>query len=102
MEGHLPSQAMPFVWGDFNAIGWAGDGDQSIYALDREALAAIPAKEGLLAFVWSDDEVDTILGYVATLHYITLGGFTGWRAVPVPGTFYRGSKPAHLHGGLGA
>jgi hypothetical protein len=32
MDGFLPSQKMPCIWGDFNACGWAGDGDQSIYA----------------------------------------------------------------------
>ena len=102
MEGHLPTQAMPYVWGDFNACGWAGDGDESIYALDGDALAAIPATEGMLAFVWTNDEADTILGCVATLQHITLGAFTGWRAEPVPGSFYRGPKPAHLLGELGA
>ena len=102
MEGNLPTQEMPFVCGDFNACGWAGGNDRSIYALDRDVLAAIPAKDGLLVFVWDDDEVGTIFGHVATLHYVTLDAFSGWRAEPVRGSFYRGPKPAHLHNGLGA
>jgi hypothetical protein len=102
MEGHLPTEPMPFVWGDFNACGWAGTGDESIYALDKDALAAIPARDGMEVFVWTGDEPNTILGCVATLQHITLGAFTGWRAVPVPGTFYRSPMPAHLVGGLGA
>jgi hypothetical protein len=102
MEDHLPNRQMPFVWGDFNACGWAPGGDESIYALDKDALAAIPAKDGMAIFVWCEDEPDTILGCVATLEHITLGAFTGWRAVPVGGTFYRGPVPSHLLGGLGA
>jgi len=102
MEGHLPTQAMPFVWGDFNARGWAGDDDTSIYALDRDAIAAIPAKNGMLAFVWDHDDPGTILGCVAILQHVTLGAFTGWRAEPVADSFYRGPKPAHLGDRLGA
>jgi len=102
MEGHLPTQPMPYVWADFNACGWAGGGDESIYALDKDALAAIPARDRTTVFIWCGDESGTILGCVASLQYITLGAFTGWRAVPVPGTFYRGPLPAHLDGGLGA
>ncbi|MCW1777601.1 hypothetical protein NB693_25225 [Pantoea ananatis] len=52
MEGHLPNRQMPFIWGDFNACGWAAGGDESIYALDKDALAAIPAKDGMAIFVW--------------------------------------------------
>jgi hypothetical protein len=85
---------MPFIWGDFNARGWAGNGDESIYALDRDALAAIPAANGMLAFVWGDDEPGTIFGYVAKLQFVTLGAYTGWRAEPIAGSFYRGPKPA--------
>ncbi len=102
MEGHLPAQSVPYIWGDFNACGWAGADDTSIYALERATLAAIPASEGMLAFIWMDDEDCTILGCVATLQHITLGAFTGWRARPVLGTSYRGPKPALLAGGLGA
>ena len=102
MEGDLPTQQMPFVWGDLNACGWAGGGDESIYALDRDALAEIPARDGMPVFVWWEDEPGTILGCVANLEYITLGAFTGWRAVPVAGTFYRGPMPAHLVGAPGA
>ena len=102
MEDHLPTKPMPYIWGDFNARGWAGAGDESIYALDKEALAAIPATEGMQAFIWTDDEEGTILGCVATLQHITLGAFCGWRAQPVSGTFYRGPKPAHPPSGLGA
>ena len=87
---------MPFIWGDFNACGWAGGSDESIYVLDRAALAAIPVTNGMLAFVWGDDEPGTILGYVAHLQFVTLGAFTGWRAEPVAGSFYRGPKPVRL------
>jgi hypothetical protein len=100
MDGFLPRQKMPYIWGDFNACGWAGNGDQSIYALDRDALAAIPATEGMLAFVWADDEAGTILGCVAVLQQVTIGSFSGWRAEPVQKSFYRGPKPAHLIVGL--
>ena len=102
MEGQLPSESLPFVEGDFNACGWAGDGDMSIYALDRATLQRILAEDGMLAFVWTDDDPGEILGQVATLEYITLGAFTGWRANPVPGTFYRGPKPAELLGDAAA
>jgi hypothetical protein len=102
MQGHLPSQAIPFIEGDFNACGWDGDGDESIYVLDHKALAVIPAREGILVFVWSDDGPAEIFGFVATLQHVTLGAFTGWRAQPVSGTFYRGPKPPHLGGGIGA
>jgi hypothetical protein len=102
MEGHLPTQPMPFVEGDFNACGWAENGDESIYVLDRATLAAIPAKEGALVFVWSDDDSGEIFGFVATLQHVTLGAFAGWRAQPVPNTFYRGPKPAQLTDGVGA
>jgi hypothetical protein len=103
MEGLLPKQAMPFIEGDFNTCGWAENGDESIYiVLDRAALAAIPAKDGKLVFVWSDDDPGEIFGFVATLQHVTLGAFTGWRAQPVPGTFYRGPKPSLLAGGIGA
>lgn len=67
MEGDLPTQQMPFVWGDLNACGWAGGGDESIYALDRDALAEIPARDGMPVFVWWEDEPGTILGCVANL-----------------------------------
>jgi hypothetical protein len=102
MEGHLPTQPMPFISADFNACGWAGDGDESFYALDRDALVAIPAQDGMLAFVWSPDEPGTILGWVATLQHVTLGAFTGWRARPLPNSFYRGPIPPNLVGALGA
>lgn len=102
MEGHLPTQPIPFIEGDFNACGWAENGDESIYVLDRASLVAIPAKEGAPVFVWSDDEPGEIFGFVATLQHVTLGAFTGWRAQPVPNTFYRGPKPAHLADDVGA
>jgi len=95
MEGQLPTESMPFIWGDFNARGWAGGGDDSIYALDRDAIASLKPQTGTLAFVYDDDDPGQIFGYVATLEFITLGAFTGWRAKPVPGSFYRGPKPAH-------
>jgi hypothetical protein len=102
MEGNLPTQAIPFIEGDFNACGWAESGDESIYALDRATLASIPAEEGALVFVWSDDDPGEIFGFVATLQHVTLGAFTGWRAQPNRNTFYRGPKPAHLTYGVGA
>ena len=102
MEGNLPTQAIPFIGGDFNACGWAENGDESIYVLDRTSLAAIPAKEGALVFVWSDDDPGEIFGFVATLQHVTLGAFTGWRANPIHNTFYRGPKPVHLNDGVGS
>ncbi|MEA9902464.1 hypothetical protein VDG41_18025 [Xanthomonas campestris pv. raphani] len=47
---------MPFVWGDFNTCGWAGDEDKSIYALDLVVLETITAKDNMLAFIWTNDE----------------------------------------------
>jgi hypothetical protein len=96
MEGKLPSEAFPFIEGDFNACGWAGNGDQSIYLVNKPTLERISAKAGMLVFVWSDDEVGTIFGYTAALEHVSIGAFSGWRAKPVPGTFYRGPKPAKL------
>lgn len=87
---------MPFVEGDFNACGWAGGGDESIYVLDKPTLERISARAGMLAFVWTEDDPGEIFGLVASLEHLTLGAFTGWRAKPVPGTFYRGPKPAEL------
>jgi len=102
MEGQLPTQQMPFVWCDFDACGWAGNGDKSYYALDRDKLAAITAREGMLVFLYDSDEPGTILGCVAQLQNVTLGSFSGWRAEPVAGTDYRGPEPAHLVRGFGA
>lgn len=96
MQGQLPSPPIPFIEGDFNACGWAGEGDESIYVLDKPTLVAISATNGLRAFVWADDEPGSIFGFEAVLEYLTLGGFTGWRAKPVAATFYRGPKPAGI------
>jgi len=96
MNWYLPDGPVPCVWGDFNACGWGGDGDESFYGLDREALAAITVIEGMQVFVWTEDEEDTILGCVAILQHVTLGSFIGWRAQPVPGTFYRGPRPDRM------
>lgn len=96
MECQLPPPSIPCVEGDFNACGWAGDGDTSIYALDKSTLKRIGAKNGMTVFVWTDDDPGEIFGHVATLEHVTLGAFTGWRAKPLPGTFYRGLKPLHL------
>ncbi|WNH46110.1 hypothetical protein [Xanthomonas hawaiiensis] len=96
MEGQLPTQHMPFVWCDFNACGWAGNGDRSYYALDRDKLAAINAHDGMLVFLYDADEPGAILGCVAQLQHVTLGAFVGWRAVRISGTDYRGPRPAPL------
>jgi len=96
MEGQLPSPSIPFLEGDFNARAWAGSGDASIYVLDRSMLERISAKNGMIAFVWADDDPGQIFGQLATLEHLTVGAFTGWRAKPLPGTFYRGPKPLHL------
>jgi len=96
MQGQLPTQQMPFVWCDFNACGWAGNGDRSYYALDRDKLAAIDAHDGMLVFLYDEDEPGTILGCVAQLQHVTLGAFIGWRAKPISGTDYRGPRPAPL------
>jgi hypothetical protein len=101
MDGRLPTNPMPFVEADFNACGWAGDGDESIYALDKPTLDRISAKTGMTAFVWADDDPGEIFGFVAVLEHLTLGAFTGWRAKPVAGTFYRGPKPPDAFRGAG-
>ena len=101
-QGQLPSTHLPYVEGDFNACGWGGNGDMSIYSLNKEALSNIPATEGREVFLWSDDDNGDIFGNVAILEFVTLGGFVGWRARPVPGTNYRGPKPSHLVKAFGA
>ena len=102
MEGLLPSEQLPAVWADFNACGWAGDGDTSYYALDQDALAAAQPANGKRVFLWDEDDPETILGCVGTLEYVTIGQFNGWRAVPVAGSLYRGPRPAFVSCGLGA
>jgi hypothetical protein len=96
MGGQLPLSPMPFIEGDFNACGWAGIGDASIYALN--ALKKLNPVVGMLVFVYADDGPGEIFGQVAVLEYITLDKFTGWRANPVKGMSYRGPKPHFLTG----
>ena len=96
MEGSLPIEEMPAVWADFNACGWAGNGDRSFYALDQDALAAAAPTNGKRVFLWDEDKPATILGCVAVLEYVSIGQFNGWRAVPVVGSHYRGPKPAFV------
>ncbi len=52
----------------------------------------------MLAFVWANDGPGEIFGEMAALEHVTLGAFTGWRAKPIPETFYRGPKPPGIHG----
>jgi len=66
------------------------------YVLDSSMLERISAKNGMIAFVWTDDDPGEIFGQLVTLEHLTVGAFTGWRAKPLPGTFYRGPKPLHL------
>ena len=101
MEGRPPSKEIPAVWADFNARGWAGAGDSAFYVLDPTTLALAQPTEGKRIFLWETDEPGTILGWVAALEHVTVGQFVGWRAVPVPDTFYRGPKPAFVPNGLG-
>lgn len=93
MEGQLPQRQLPFMWCDFSACGWAGNGDNSYYALDKAALAAIGAHDGMLVFLYDTDGPGTIIGCIARLRYVTLGAFSGWRAEPVAGTGYRSPSP---------
>jgi hypothetical protein len=102
MEGSLPAKQTPAVRADFNARGWAGAGDTALYVLDPGAVAAATAARGTRVFVWDEDEPGTILGCLAILEHVSIGCFTGWRAVPVPDSFYRGPKPAFVAGKLGA
>jgi hypothetical protein len=90
MESSLPTQPLPFVWCDFNACGWAGNGDNSYYALHRETLAAIAPHDGMRVFLYDIDEPGTIFGCIAELRFVTLGAFSEWRAEPVAGTRYVG------------
>jgi hypothetical protein len=101
MEGSPPNEAVPFVWADFNARGWAGKPDDCLYALDRGALERIAPTPGLVVFVWDEDEPGSVLGCMATLEQAVVGSFSGWRARPIAGSFYRGPRPAAL-GGVGA
>jgi hypothetical protein len=80
----------------------AGSGDTAFYAFASSALAAADLKNGTRVFLWDEDEPGTILGCVAVLEHVSVGHFTGWRAVPVPGSFYRGPKPVFVAAGLGA
>jgi len=94
MEGQLPIEPLPFVWCDFNACGWAGNGDESYYALDKKKLAALVAYDGMRVFLYDNEEPGMILGCVAQLRYVTVEAFSGWRAEPAAGTWYRGSSPS--------
>jgi hypothetical protein len=102
MEGHPPTAETPAVWADLNAQGWAGAGDTAFYVLDPTALALAQPEVGKRVFLWDHDEPGTVLGWIAVLEHVTVGQFTGWRAIPVPGSFYRGPKPALVPHGLGA
>jgi hypothetical protein len=102
MEGSSPIESTPAVWADFNARGWAGGSDTAFYALDPNALAEAQPEQGKRVFLWDEDEPDTILGCVAILEHVSFGQFTGWRAVPVEGAWYRGPKPAFVPAKLGA
>jgi hypothetical protein len=102
MEGSLPIEETPAVWADFNARGWAGGSDTALYVLDPAALATVQPEDGKRVFAWDEDEPGSILGCVAVLERASVGHFSGWRAVPVPGSFYRGPKPAFVPAKLGA
>lgn len=96
MEGQPPTKDTPAVWTDLNAQGWAGSGDTAFYCLGGRALAEIQPMPGQTVFVWDEDDSGTVLGHIAVLEHVTIGYFTGWRAVPVPGTFYRGPRPEFM------
>jgi len=97
MKANRPDdQRLPFVQCDLNAQGWGGSGDRCFYVLDQKKLAAIAAHDGMSVFLYDIDEPDTILGCVGKLQYVVLGSFSGWRAEPVEGTFYRGFMPHRL------
>ena len=102
MQGQSPSPSIPLVWCDFNACGWAGNGDSCYYALDRERLKEIAAHEDMQVFLYDVDEPGTIFGCVAKLEPWTHGTSSGWRAQPIPGTEYSGPEPAHFVHGSGA
>jgi len=101
MKGQPPIKDTPAVWTDLSAQGWAGSGDTAFYSLDQRALAKVQPVPGQSVFVWDEDEPGTVLGYIAVLEPVTVGNFKGWRAVPVPGTFYRGPKPEFMLDALG-
>jgi len=94
MEGQLPAEPLPFVWCDFNACGWAGNGDESYYALDKKKLADLAASDGMRVFLYDEEEPGMILGCVALLRHVRVGALCGWRAEPVAGTWYRGPGPS--------
>lgn len=96
MEGQLLTEPLPFVWCDFNACGWAGDGDESYYALDTKRLADLAAHDGMRVFLYDVEESGMILGCVAQLRHVTVGAFCGWRAESVAGSWYRGPSPPML------
>ena len=102
MEGHPPPDNLPAVQCDLNAQGWAGNGDTSFYALSQEPLAALNPVSGQKVFLWDEDDEDTVLGWVAVLEPCNFPHGPSWRAIPVPGTFYRGPKPAAVLRWLGA
>ena len=102
MGNELPIEELPAVWADLNAQGWEGNGDLAFYVLDPVALAAAHPVAGKCVFLWDHEEPATILGWVAALEYVSIGHFTGWRAVPVPGSFYRGPRPPFVPSGVGA
>lgn len=93
MQGHPPPAEMPRVRADLNAQGWGGGGDTAFYVFDPTALASAHPQPGKHVFLWDDDGPGTVLGWIGALEHVQLGKFTGWRAVPIPGSFYRGPSP---------
>ena len=60
MNGQSPQ--LPFVWFDFNACGWVGNGDPGNCTLGRKPLAAIAARKGMRVFLYDTGEPGTIPG----------------------------------------
>jgi hypothetical protein len=84
-----PHPLPPPVWCDFMTCGWSGEaGDDCYYALDAEALNALPAKAGTEVFLFDEEGEGNVLGRTAKLER-----FEGsWRARPT-GLWFTGPRP---------
>ncbi len=90
----------PRYWCDFNSAGVGGERDDDcFYSFRPEDLRRNQPVAGLKVFLYQEDGVDTIVGCEAHFEPYRDGWlgepfksfrFCGWRARPVPGTWYQG------------
>lgn len=86
IEGNLPPNGMPVIWGDYNAIGLSGEKDDNcIYSLNRERISGLAPVKGMKIFVYENDIDENgkseIFGFVCTLEKVEWA-VSSWRARP--------------------